>query len=252
METLNRTIKYFDIKMNIHLDGITDVKPKEGYAFTFYQDGDMDDWIKIELSAKEFITYEEGIKAWEYYFKRYEHLLYNRMIFLVDLKSNEKIGTATAFFNNWDDDQTEGYLHWVAIKRSHQGLGLSKSLIQKALYQSKALGYQDAKIPTQTTSPVACRIYLDMGATPLNLDQSFYGYQILKTLFDHPALDVPKLKLDEIYEPVMLLIDQKLKSIYHDLIDYDVDDEDMKILILRESGLETLSYQIDSNIVTLN
>jgi GNAT superfamily N-acetyltransferase len=251
MDNLDRKIKYYHIEMKMNLEQVSNPIIPEGYSIVFYQDGDKDDWIKIELSAREFLTYDEGLEAWDYYFKRYEHLLFNRMMFLVDDKIGKKIGTATAFFNNWEDDISDGYLHWVAIHQSHQGLGLSRALITRAFYQSKCLGYKEAKIPTQTTSPVACKIYLDMGATPINLEESYVGYQILKTLFNHAVIDVPKLEMQDIYSPLMLSVDQKLKSKYDDVIDYDVDDEDMKIHVLRPSGLEILDFKIKNTEIEL-
>ena len=121
MDNLDRRIKYYEKLLAIDLLDIKTIELPSGYHFQYYQDGDRDEWINIELSAREFLTFEGGIKAWDYYFKRYEHLLPNRMIFLVDSKTNEKIGTASAYFNNCKDDISDGYLHWVAIKKTYQG-----------------------------------------------------------------------------------------------------------------------------------
>ena len=52
------------------------------------------------------------------------------------------------------------------------------------------LGYTHAKIPTQSTSWVACKVYLDLGFRPIpkNAVNSRKGWEIVKTLTDHPAL----------------------------------------------------------------
>ena len=52
------------------------------------------------------------------------------------------------------------------------------------------LGYQKAKVPTQTTSWLAVKVYLDLGFRPLakNLEHSREGWRIVKALTGHPAL----------------------------------------------------------------
>ena len=252
MDNLDRRIKYYEILLSIDLSKIPTALLQSGYHFVFYQDGDRDEWIKIELSAREFLTFEEGIKAWDYYFKRYEYLLPDRMIFLVDSATNEKIGTATAYFNNWKDDLNEGYLHWVAIKKTYQGKGLSKPLIVYALNQSKKLGYKENRIPTQTTSPIACKIYFDLGAVPANLEKSYFGYQILKTLFNQIQLDVPTIPVSSIYNELYMIIEEKLNEIYPDLIDFDINTEHQEIHFITKKGFTIIHYDVVDNQVIID
>jgi len=252
MDNLDRRIKYYEILLSIDLSKIPSTLLPSGYHFVFYQDGDRDEWIKIELSAREFLTFEEGIKAWDYYFKRYEYLLPDRMIFLVESATNEKIGTATAYFNNWKDDLNEGYLHWVAIQKTYQGKGLSKPLIVYTLNQSKKLGYKENKIPTQTTSPIACKIYFDLGAVPVNLEKSYFGYQILKTLFNQIQLDVPTIPVSSIYNELYLKIEEKLNEIYPDLIDFDINTEHQEIHFITTKGFSIIHYDVVDNQVIID
>ncbi|MBU1142563.1 MAG: hypothetical protein KKH92_02850 [Firmicutes bacterium] len=70
MDNLDRRIKYYEILLSIDLSKIPTALLPSKYHFVFYQDCDQDDWIKIELSAREFLTFEEEIKALDYYFKR--------------------------------------------------------------------------------------------------------------------------------------------------------------------------------------
>lgn len=118
-----------------------------------------------------------------------------RMIFAVNAQG-EKVATATAFYDiDRGDDGETGWLHWVSVKRSHQGRGLSKPTISRALELLKELGYTRIKIPTQTTSWLACKIYLDFGflPEPQNALQSLGGWRIIKRLTDHPSLSrVPR------------------------------------------------------------
>lgn len=131
---------------------------------------------------------EEGESAWKRYYAGKEKELENRMFF-VETTDGEKVATATAFYEPRDLSGA-GWLHWVAVKREYQGKGIAKALISHTLHRLKELGYPSIKIPTQTNTWVATRLYLDFGFRPVpqNAVDSQIGYGILKTLTNHPAL----------------------------------------------------------------
>ena len=56
----DKRIKYFELLLERDLDEIPTAVLPEGYHFVFYKDGDMDSWIDIEKSAKEFASYSQG------------------------------------------------------------------------------------------------------------------------------------------------------------------------------------------------
>ena len=162
----------------------------DGYRFVFYKGGDRDAWIEIEKSAKEFKSYEAGLKSWNEYYDGKDDELVKRTVF-IETESGEKIATATAFYDIYGRDKSgAGWLHWVAVKRDYQGRGLSKPLIARTLEVMRSLGYTHAKIPTQTTTWVACKVYLDFGFTPIpqNAERNRDGWRIVKALTNHPAL----------------------------------------------------------------
>ena len=68
---------------------------------------------------------------------------------------------------------------------------MSKPLIGYVLNVMKDLGYIHAKIPTQTTTWLACKIYLDFGFVPVpqNEVNSHDGGRIIKTLTNHSVLE---------------------------------------------------------------
>lgn len=182
-------IKYYEIVLyNNENKPFTEYPLPNGYKFVFYKDGDRDKWIEIETSAKEFKTYEDGLAAWNKWYSGKETDLFNRMFF-IENSEGEKIATATAFYEPTDLSGA-GWLHWVAVKRDHQGKGLARPLISHTLNQLRRLGYTIIKIPTQTTTWVAAKLYLDFGFKPIpkNAVNSYDGYRILKTLTNHPAL----------------------------------------------------------------
>lgn len=186
----DKRIKHYELLLEKDLDSIRNFELPQGYHFEFYKDGDRDTWIEIEKSAKEFSDYDDGISAWNRYYLGKEKELLNRMIFVVN-EQGEKLATATAFYDIHGKDKSgAGWLHWVAVKREYQGKGLSKPLITYALKIMKSLGYVHAKIPTQTNTWLAVKIYLDLGFRPIpeNAVNSYMGWCIIKTLTNHKVL----------------------------------------------------------------
>ncbi|MDE5576323.1 MAG: GNAT family N-acetyltransferase [Oscillospiraceae bacterium] len=184
-------IKYYELMLERKtLADIPAFPLPDGYRFVFYKSGDRDAWIEIEKSAKEFKSYEAGLKSWNKYYGGKDDELVRRMVF-IETDSGEKIATATAFYDIYGRDKScAGWLHWVAVKRDCQGRGLSKPLIAHTLEVMRSLGYSHAKIPTQTTTWVSCKVYLDFGFTPIpqNAERNRDGWRIVKALTNHPAL----------------------------------------------------------------
>ena len=113
------------------------------------------------------------------------------MFFVVDEQSR-KLATATAYYDiRTGDDGETGWLHWVAVRRDAQGLGLSKPIISHVICYMNSIGYRRAVIPTQTTNWLACKVYLDLGFRPIprNAERNRMGWRIVRTLTDHPALE---------------------------------------------------------------
>lgn len=77
-------IQYFNLLLERNTERIPHYDLPEGYHFEFYKDGDRDAWIEIEKSAKEFVSFEQGLAAWDKYYLSREHELPGRMIFAVN------------------------------------------------------------------------------------------------------------------------------------------------------------------------
>ena len=184
-------LPYYDLILSRDLAGISEYPLPDGYSYTSYAPGGSEDWIGIEMSAREFDSADDGRNAWDRFFGGREALLPDRMFFVADTAGN-RIATATAYFDiHTGDDGENGWLHWVAVKREEQGRGLSKPLITHTLVRLAELGYTRAFIHTQTTTWLTCRIYLDLGflPDPLNADKSRRGWEIVKSLTGHPSLE---------------------------------------------------------------
>lgn len=196
-------IRYYELLLERDLEQIPQMLLPEGYRFVFYQQGDRDAWIDIEKSAKEFNSYEQGLISWNKYYENRQEELPVRMVF-VENSAGEKVATATAFYDIYGRDKSgDGWLHWVAVRREYQGRGLAKPLIAYVLNIMRGLGYKHAKIPTQTNTWLACKIYLDFGFMPLpkNAINSRNGWRIMKALTNHPSLVAfDPASMDEIFD----------------------------------------------------
>lgn len=184
-------IRYYELLLERNdLAGIPYYPLPKGYRFVPYKPGDRDEWIDIEYSAKEFLNYAHGMESWNRYFAGKDGELAHRMVF-VENDAGQKVATATAFYDIYGKDSSgAGWLHWVAVRRTYQGKGLSKPLISHVLNLMSELGYSHVKIPTQTTTWLACKIYLNFGflPSPENTVESRDGWRIMKALTNHPAL----------------------------------------------------------------
>lgn len=194
-------IRYYELLLERDLEHIPRIELPQGYRFVFYKPGDRDAWIDIEKSAREFINYEQGMVSWNKYYENRQEELSVRMVF-IENSAGEKVATATAFYDIYERDKSgDGWLHWVAVRREYQGKGLAKPLISYVLNVMRELGYRHAKIPTQTNTWLACKIYLDLGFMPLpkNAVNSRNGWRIIKALTNHPALtEFEPAAMDEI------------------------------------------------------
>lgn len=212
-DNTDERIRYFHLELERDLPAHFD-EPSlpEGYHFSFYQPGDRDAWIAIEISAKELKDYAQGLEVWDRYYGPHVAQMPWRMVF-VENTQGEKVATATAFFDSFGvDDGILGWLHWVAVRREDQGRGISKPLIAHTLNRLIELGYRRAHISTQCTTWVACKVYLDFGFLPVpeNAEQNKTGWDIVRTLTRHPALDAfDLLPESEIVRPGVLTQDRE-------------------------------------------
>ena len=190
LKNRDERLAYYELLLENSLDGIREIPLPEGFSYVNYRPGDKDQWIGIEKSAEEFSAYEDGENAWAKYFEGKDEQLVHRMFF-VENEQGEKVATASAYYNIYiGDDGVNGWLHWVAVHKKAQGKGLAKPLITHVLQYMKTLGYKKAVIPTQTTTWLACRLYLDLGFRPIpkNAEHSRTGWMIIRRLTKLPAL----------------------------------------------------------------
>ncbi len=201
LDNHEQRLAYYELVLKrTNLADLPDYPLPEGYRFQTYRPGDEQDWIRIEIAAKEIRDTDQGMEVFERYFGAYASLLPDRMVFIEDT-SGRKVATATAW---WDirkgGPSDQGVLHWVAVDRSCQGRGLARPLIAHVLRLMDRPDVSCVMVPTQTTTWLACRLYLDFGFCPApeSLEHSRTGWRIMRSLTEHPVLySLPYASLKE-------------------------------------------------------
>ena len=161
-----------------NLNNIPEHDLPPSYSYRKYKEKkDKKHWAEIESSANEFENKEKALNHFNKEFGNREKQLKSRCIFLQ--KNKKIIGTATAWYGKLEGEKM-GRLHWVAIKPQNQGKGLGKPLVAKAMSILKK-HHEKAYLTTQTTSPIAIKIYLDFGFEPhIQNQKQRKGWRIIK------------------------------------------------------------------------
>lgn len=162
------------------------------FAWSWFTEGNETEWASIEVSVGEFDSAKEAL---EYFRREYlPHLveLKRRLLFVRDV-NGEAVGTIASWWN-YTGERRDPSIHWLAVRKECQGLGLGKALIFESLRNLISLeGDKDIWIHTQTWSHQAIGLYLKA------------GFELVKNeSFDHYANE---------YEQAIPLLRQKLPTL---------------------------------------
>jgi GNAT superfamily N-acetyltransferase len=141
------------------LKGIARFDLEEPCTIRTYQPGDERHWYSIHLEADKLSNITQELFASQ--FGSDQRVLSTRQLYLCDADS--VVGTATAWYGDTYKDGSYGRVHWVAIRPSHQGRGLSKPLLSEVLQTLARLGYTKAYLTTSRLRPVAMHLYRSFG-----------------------------------------------------------------------------------------
>lgn len=163
---LDKSLPYFDIIMKLRGELLAKVPEPvlpEGYSFRFYRPGDEYHWARLETLVQEFPSEE---KALAYYRERYmvkdADKLPDRCVFVVDA-NDIPVATTTAWFG--ESSMGHGnWLQWISSDPAHQGKGLGRAVIARALRRYTELGeVGNVYLHTQTWSHKAVYLYNKFG-----------------------------------------------------------------------------------------
>jgi len=142
-----------------NLENIPRLPLREPYRIRPYQPGDEAHWYDIHLEADKLSDIAPDLFASQFGSDPDE--LAARQFYLC--RGDEVIGTASAWYDTEYKDGTYGRVHWVAIRPSFQGRGLSKPLLSHVLQALARLGHKKAYLTTSRRRPVAIRLYRSFG-----------------------------------------------------------------------------------------
>jgi ribosomal protein S18 acetylase RimI-like enzyme len=162
---LDKSIPYKNIIMKLDRDkvpGKSELELPDGYHFRFFKNGDESPWAELECSVMEFEVKEKAIEYFTKDYLPYLAELEKRCVFITDSRG-KIIATATAWWVDCDGKR-QASLHWVAVHPDHQGRGLGKYVVNKALSLFPDLETNlDVYLHTQTWSHVAVEMYYKLG-----------------------------------------------------------------------------------------
>ncbi|SFL11307.1 Acetyltransferase (GNAT) family protein [Paenibacillus sp. 1_12] len=173
---LDKSVPHYDVIMKRSAGiPLPDTILPEGYTFAWYIPGKEEQWAEIEASVGEFENTEQGLNYFRDEYLPFGDELKRRLLFIQNEDSKE-VGTITSWWN-LTGERRDPSIHWFAVKKEYQGIGLGKALISKCLHQLLLLeGDIDIFLHTQTWSYKAIGLYLKTGFEILK-DDSFAHYK---------------------------------------------------------------------------
>lgn len=147
----------------------------DGYSFAWYVPGKEEEWALIETSVGEFDKASQALAYFETEYMSFRDELRQRLLF-VQNQAGEEVGTITGWWSI-TGERRDPAVHWFAVKKEYQGLGLGKGLVSKCLSRLQQLeGDRDIFLHTQTWSYKAIGIYVRSGFEMVK-DESFAHYK---------------------------------------------------------------------------
>ena len=223
MQALEKTLKYYELLMTYEdTSNFFKCDLPVGFHYEFYKPGDENEWVDIHISSGEFTSYDKGMEYFHQFYDSFINELNKRLIFIVN-NNGEKVGTATISKLLKKEDGYDAAVDWVAIKKEYQGQKLSKPLISKFISLANELGHNKLVLHTQTHTWLAAKLYLDFGFEPYRINDTYEGWQILKTITNHSKLNsIESISNDKMYSKTAILIYDELSKIHGDNFNYEI------------------------------
>lgn len=172
------------------LEGIADPAVPAGYRLRTFAPGDETSWARVETAAGEFSSEVPARERFAAEFGPHLAEMADRCLFL-DSDRDGIVGTTTAWRDPGFRGMDHGRIHWVAVTPSHQGRGLGRLLVVKALVLLRRW-HERAYLTTQTSSWIGVHLYLSLGFVPfLTAPEQAEGWELLRREAPHPLLGPP-------------------------------------------------------------
>lgn len=179
------------------MDDIPQYALPAGYRFRTYRPGDEAAWTGLHVAAERFFEIKPDL--FEREFGAHVDALADRM-FMVVTEAGEIVGSITAWWEKDRENPTErGRIHWVVVHPDHQGKGLAKPMMTRAM-ERMAESHSAAMLGTSTGRTWALKVYLDFGFYPDPAElaakpEVLEGWKDVAARFRHPLLDATLARL---------------------------------------------------------
>ncbi len=163
---LDKSLPYQGFIMKLRHEKLAKIQvPRlpQGYQYHLYEDGDEEHWARLETAVLEFPSQEKALEYFNHDYRNpFRDELYRRCAF-VSTAEGLPVATATAWFMESSLGH-QGWLQWISTDPAHQGKGLGRAVIAKALSLFLTEGPPtDIYLHTQTWSHTAAYLYHRMG-----------------------------------------------------------------------------------------
>lgn len=164
-----------------------------GYRWRPFHDGDDQTWTMLQRAAEPFIDITDEL--FEQQYGAHRDALPQRMWFIETADSPADTVPVASISAWWEHEpptaQDRGRIHWVVVHPTHQGRGLSKAMMTRAM-DFIALHHNGALLGTSSGRPWAVKVYLDFGFRPspaqLGDIETQQGWRDVQKILAHPAL----------------------------------------------------------------
>jgi GNAT superfamily N-acetyltransferase len=172
--------------MRPHLRQIPAAAFPSGYRIRNLRPDEGSLWLAIERDAEEEFQVRFADNAFEREFGTDLDSVPRRCFVVVD-DSGAGVGTISAWYYTYRQ-QEYGLIHWVAVRRAHQGRGLGRAMISFAMEQL-VRWHDRALLNTANRRYAAIALYLDFGFAPvLDAPEARDRWREVAAYLDHPAL----------------------------------------------------------------
>ena len=162
---LDKTLPHIGVIMTKSDSKYPQYKLPDGYEFVMYKQGFEINWAEVESSVGEFDSTEQALEYFQKEFLNNEYDLSKRCIFI-----KSPIGKIVATTSVWPGNhfyKTYERVHWVCVHPDHQGKGLAKAILSKALNLYNSMENEEQiYLCSQTGSYRAINIYMKFGFVP--------------------------------------------------------------------------------------
>ena len=133
------------------------------YSIRPFAEGDVAAWTAIQAAADRYNEITSGLFHAAF---GGSHDAHAEQILIACDGAGFPVGTAAAWMGDGDRAQL-GRLHWVAVVPEHQGRGLGRALVMRAIARLADLGHSSAYLTTSAARLPAIHLYDGCGFRPL-------------------------------------------------------------------------------------